>query len=405
MMQMNRNLFLLGLSCALAVGCSDDDDGEPGPSGPQAQYVMGLTVQGDPTIAFVKLFEEFPSGSITLDDAIELGATFPYVFGERVFSLDRADGTLTRFRVEGLNLVQDGQISFAARGGAQDLFFISETRAFAFNEAGREFVEFDPSAATMAITASVSVAAVDEAGFGMPTLFRRAFVRQSDNTIFSTVNYPLAGPLSIDDTFLLATNVDTATVTLIRDERCPVSLAFGINAGFFNANDDFFFLADASLGLPALLGAQSKDPCIIRIPAGTVDVDPDFQILPRTETNGRFVVGLVPLGGGLAFTNAYDLTGATPETALDAFATVEGQYWLVDTNDESMRQLPIPEAQLAVNGFSLDGRAFVIRSDSTDGQDGVEFVENVLIEIDAANGTSTEILRVPANLFVLERLR
>ncbi|MEL6186149.1 MAG: hypothetical protein AAFU79_16105, partial [Myxococcota bacterium] len=311
--QLYTALTLLGLFGALTSGCGDDEpatqpdagmmtadtggtvpsdggtmtmadggvEADAGlPSGPR--FVFGATIQGDPTIAVVKFFDEFPSGQVTFEDAVELGPTFPYFIAGRIFTLDRAGGTVVRYRFDGDDLVEDGRISFSARGGAEDLFVLSDTRAFAFNSAGLEYIEFDPTAATMSIVKTIDISGVASTPLGPPSLFRRKFVRQSDNTVFSVLNYPITGtPLSVDSFFLSAVNLDSGDLTLIRDDRCPTSVSFGLSSGFFDANDDLFILADANLGLNAVFGVpNAKDPCVVRVARDTLDVDTSYQILP-----------------------------------------------------------------------------------------------------------------------------
>ncbi|MEL6338678.1 MAG: hypothetical protein AAFP04_03570 [Myxococcota bacterium] len=384
-----------GLTLALVVACGDSDDDPDGDTDmtSPATYALGVQVIGDPNVAFIKLFTEFPTGEIALDDAIEIGPVFPYFFDGRVFGLDQADGSVTRYRIDGLNLVEDGSIGFGARGGAGELFFVSSTRAFAFNATGREYIEFDPSAETMMLGNVIDVSIVDDETLGSPTLWRRSYVRPSDNTHFSSVSYegPVPG-LSLDTTYIVAANLDTGATTLIRDDRCGASTAFGLRAGHIDENNDFYFLVDAELGLPTILGVPGlKDPCVIRINDGELAVDDTFLVEPRTATSGRFGLGLIPVGDGQYLTSQYDVSGIAPEDALQAFTDAVGEYWIIDSRDGSMRKLEIPEGDLAAFSVNVDGRTMIVRDVPSAADPDV--IQSALFEVDPAAETLTEVLR------------
>ncbi len=390
--------------CLIVVACSDDDSGSNNnhnvPTA-QAQYFVGTTVAGsDGDELFYRLFEEIPSGTITLDE-FDRTDVFTEFYGGRGYGISGSN-IIKRFRVDGLDLVEDGQVG--VQGTATYLFFLSETRAFTLNRERKEVVEWNPT--TMTITdrdPSTSTIAEGipyrdevEVVDGFESNIRRGFVRENDRTLFMHIAYQGAGFLN--EMAVMAVDLDSGEVVVSRDPDCPVTAGFG---GFFDDNGDLYLFADSfarQTRFPDLLAGQPGKPnCIVRIAADSRVIDTDFELRPGASMQGQLPFGLSPIGGGLGLVLGLNLPRAGEfEDLFDLFGAPIHEGWAVDVRSGEVQRI----ADLVPGGVTdeasiLDGRLFLSRTSGDFGDGGDLGDSNTVFWEITPTLTATAVFTVP----------
>lgn len=157
---LKRLLFLLPI---LAACGGDDDDDDKTPVSEHA-YVIGSQVFGSDTLSYVSVVDSLQQTTVDLGKAHEFsGSADVWVQGEAVFVADAETLKITKYKVDGLTLVEEASISFANYGLTDFGFwrnsFVSADKAY-FVNGTKELVVWNPT--TMVISKTIALPALPE---------------------------------------------------------------------------------------------------------------------------------------------------------------------------------------------------------------------------------------------------
>ncbi|HTV24821.1 MAG TPA: hypothetical protein VMG12_39280 [Polyangiaceae bacterium] len=326
-------------------GSTPPDDGAPDPGdGPEqaAAYILSSLVFSDEgTTGYISVLDSLDSQTIDNVNAREFaGAADVWVHDGAVFVTNDESFTITKFSVEGGQLVQQGVVSFASYGLASFGFwlntFVSADKAY-FSNGTLEYIVWNPS--DMTITGNLPLPEAEPRDtFRLFTSYSDRAAVLKDGLLYQPFywtdeSYFLYAP----DSRIVVIDVATDSVVNVIDAPCP-----GIDYATMDASGNIYF----SPWVYAAGGAAVLDQpptCVFELPAnGEPHVAFDFPTLTgghqgaamRVVSEGRALVSVLhderfppsdtPSAAELTFANnwrfwSYDFaTGtASPVEAID----------------------------------------------------------------------------------------
>lgn len=246
-----------------------------------------------------------------------------------------ADGeapTIDRYRVERDGaLTADGRISFADYGASTAAFwghlFVSPTKVYWFDTAGRTVVIWDPT--TMTITRSFPFPELADRGgltLAGPTADRSSVVRGDRAYVpfywADWTNYVLS-----EDSIVLVFDTTTDTLLDVISVPCP-------ELNFVSVDDvgTIYFSNWGYSVMPTLLDGKAK-ACAVRIPPGSDQLDAGWKLTFADVTEGREAATLRWIGGGKALVTVFhqERVELTPDA--DRYALTDSANWTLWSYD------------------------------------------------------------------------
>jgi hypothetical protein len=246
-----------------------------------------------------------------------------------------ADGeapTIDRYRVERDGaLTADGRISFADYGASTAAFwghlFVSPTKVYWFDTAGRTVVIWDPT--TMTITRSFPFPELADRGgltLAGPTADRSSVVRGDRAYVpfywADWTNYVLS-----EDSVVLVFDTTTDTLLDVISVPCP-------ELNFVSVDDvgTIYFSNWGYSVMPTLLDGKAR-ACAVRIPPGSDQLDAGWKLTFADVTEGREAATLRWIGGGKALVTVFhqERVELTPDA--DRYALTDSANWTLWSYD------------------------------------------------------------------------
>lgn len=217
-------------------------------------------------------------------------------------------------RVERFDLVDSGPVSAgvldfsetgAPSGGAalavrRDLVFILPGAA--------TIVAIDPEG--MRIVSIIELPDLVREGF--PTTYFGTPVLRGNKLYAPYLYQNLDEDSSLAETVLVEVDVDTLQARVLRDERC------GFTAVDLSPSGDLYLTTAQQGASFHLVGRPATpEPCLLRIQAGSDEIDPDFLVRHSSWTDGRPANDLVVVADDVA----YVIAAYTERLQIDAVTT------------------------------------------------------------------------------------
>jgi hypothetical protein len=251
-----------------------------------------------------------------------LGGIDVVVGGGGIFAPDSNGPELVRYEIDAKNqLKKSAELSFAGVGMTalygNYVYVVSETKGYVFDPEGPRIVVWNPS--TMKLTGKqIELAAVSREGW-------------SPNLTLGLVNQgalrrgsQLLAPLSWSDqdgnsryasgVLVLDTERDEV-VAVDDDERCGEAMT-----SVAAPNGDIYFFPPAWSATTHYFTDDHKPTCILRVPAGKNEFDPDYELDLSALGSGSAAAGAIPDGKtGFFFLSADQGLWDKRASDLDAF--------------------------------------------------------------------------------------
>ncbi|MEM1414835.1 MAG: hypothetical protein AAGH15_08035 [Myxococcota bacterium] len=347
------------------LGATDDmpDLGDPDMGPPERGYVVSAgTFTPSGINSYVGLAPEL-GPEVTLDpsDAIEVpGIALLYVRpGSGEFFVDSVSNlTLTKYEVSDGAFVERAQLGFAGLGfsSVQRLSanaFASDTRAYLVESGTLQLVTWNPTTMEIVDTEELSELAPDDEAV---SAFVYAPVLRDGFAFFPfAYSDPVADEV-LPEAVMLVLDLANGTTRVIRDASCgdaiyPMTTPSGdivIASGTVNAAGEF-------LERPRV-GAS----CLRRIPAGSLDFDPDYHPTIASFVDGDTAGGLVPGPAGSAFVRVLleERVPSTTASTTPLTAAPLWSWWRIDIEAGTGVVAPIDPSAGRFTAFSVGGRSF-----------------------------------------------
>ena len=411
------------LSTALALGCGNNgESGSSGTNGDGAGATNGaggsdveaplyvaahqvFTDDGQTTFILVsESVEGFDGASLT--DGIEVGGRAIGVGSpdlNAVFVASTEAPTITRYEVGADNTLALGDVvSFAQEGVTQILArqtnfqFISPTKAYWFHSDGAQIIIWNPT--EMVVEGTIDLRPLLIEGWELVPYF---VGRRGSEVVFTT-GY-LRGEASIETltrTGLLFIDSEDDSIEFTFDDRCG-DLQYSVRGP-----DDAFYVGASAVTAAARLVAPElrAEGCVLRLPDGADEFDPEYRVSLRELANGRPAGNLLPGPDGTALVWAFDDSAFTVEPDTDFGEIRNAAAWQVLQVDLVGEPNPRPLSEwtdlasgLALS-YEVDGRVFVAEF-------APDLSSTALREMTATNPGVRVVEDAPAVLFSLTQIR
>jgi hypothetical protein len=326
-------LALLALVCS---ACSGDDtvridplEPEPGSAETPLYAISSLVFGPDDTSTYVSLLDSLEPQSVDLGDSYEFaGSADLWVNGGQIFVAGSEERSVTRYELEGDELVERERLSFASYGLDSLGFwlnkFISPTKAYLLNGAS-EVIVWNPR--SMEITGTIPLPELDApAGFRVFNGYsdRAAVVR--DGKLYQTLYFTDESFFEYTPSSAIAVfDVESDELLEVLDAPCP-----GLDYASLDENGDLYFSAWVYAPGGAAALAQPST-CVVRIPSGSDT--PELAFTLADVTGGREGGVMRYLGDGHALLSVLheervELSAETDPSAV-AFAD-NWRFWSYD---------------------------------------------------------------------------
>jgi hypothetical protein len=344
----------LALVSAVACGSADSDTTLVGALSPAAAEPAAPSEAGDlfPTSSvvfgeqgettYVNVLDTLAGQGPDPRAAVELaGWADLWVHGGKVFVADGEAPVLTRYAVNAAgNLLEEGRISFQNFGAALTTFtnqlFVGESKAYWFNNPGREVVIWDPVA--LATVRTFALPELPDRGGQLlagPSADRSSVVRGNRAFVpFYWANwdeYALS-----EDSVILVFDTERDTVIDVISVPCPE-----INFASVDDQGTIYFSNWGFSAVPAVLDERAQ-ACAVRILAGSDTLDPSWSLKFADVTEGREASALRWLGDGQALLTVFHDERAEIGPDVDRFALTDSanwRLWMVDLDSRSAAPL------------------------------------------------------------------
>jgi hypothetical protein len=371
---------------ALAAACGGGDDDGGGPSETAPYLISTAVTNAETTSTFFTLFDSLEDPEdIDLGYAVEVpGWADARPFGQYVFVSDAETPTVTRFRIDGADLVEDGRISFANYGDSAAMYsnhFVSATKSYmAIEKVG--FVVWDPTA--MTIVKMIPAPQVDLVRDGLDVSWGidrgEGFVH--GNRLYQPFGWFDYTNFKMDPRSGIAIyDVETDELVTTLDVDCPdLTVVSGTDDG------DVYFSDWGYAPGARLIGGAT--PCAVRILAGTDAIDPTWKLTFSEITGGHDGAGLHVLDGTRGVVNVFHSDHAPWDMANEPLGNhVFGANWQLWTVDVATRAAQ-PVSGIDWNGgghyvYGFEGRTFVLLPDG-------DYAGSSVYEV-GADGTGTRL--------------
>jgi hypothetical protein len=343
----------------IVLAACSPEEGPEGTLGDGPVYVLGTMVFGpEGTTSYISLLDGLEPGSVDLAQAREVsGLADVWVHEGSVYVAESERLTITKFALQGGELVQQQAVSFADYGLTDMGFwlntFATPTRAYLSNGPG-ELVAWDPQ--RMEIVGTVVLPVEEREGFRMyPGYSDRAAVVR-DGLLYQPRYWT-------DDTYFQFTEdsrvavVDVQTDTVLDDLAvdCP-----GIDHAALDEEGTLWLSSWVfAPGGAAVLDQPAT--CVATLPVGGA---PQTVFSVGELTEGREGGALRPLGAGKAVLSVLHDEEAPVTDPPDVAAVTYGPHWRLWSVDlDSQQASPLEEpgwssgAQYTV---TLDGSTYML---------------------------------------------
>lgn len=389
-------VVLSTLAISLAFGCGDDDGangaGAGGTGGSAVAPFSGavlctLVVNPDDSVAFfVRLVSdaELEQGEQIIDGlqgAIEVGGGADCtVQGRSVFVTNSESPTIARFdEVDGV-LVEGPRVSFMQFGVTavfREPVILSNTKAYYLDQGSRQIVIWNP--AEMTTIGSIPLGLAEPAeGLRQDNVFTQ-FVGDL-LVVFNRYRDEQEVTAPRTDFWFIDSKTDDIVATDVTEE-CG-----GFRYSTVAANGDVYLgqwsrtVAQHALELPG-----SFPPCLVRIRAGTREIDRDYTVDLNALTGGLPTAGPIhaaPNDRALLF--AYDTSrmpiDPTNQSLNELSIAVNWDWyeWQLGTEQPADRIESIPTNIGQLETRTYDGRTFLLRlSDDFSRSEYIDLTENL----------------------------
>jgi hypothetical protein len=360
---------------------SEDPDAEPGEES-AAYIVVTRVVNPDGRSVYLSVLPSLDATTIDLSEAVEVsGLSRAFAYDGAVFIMDGETGQIARNEVDDeRRLSETARFSMANLGitGFSSAFaFISPTRAYYIDATNQQVVVWNPQA--MEITGT----------FDVPELAREDFntavetPQVANGRVISAIGWgnldqgtfhPAVGLLVLD------AEADKL-VGLFEDDRCAIG-----GGGFFDDKGDFYVIGDTSNGAYEAFGPDSvPDACLLRLPAGANEFDPDFVERMTDLAENPYFSGLTGTADRRLLTRGFDPEFDISEVKDSSeYLSLKAWRWrLIDLDGRAATEVALPAHVLSFGPFSVDD-GFLLTQFDEDAQqtqlyrlDGDEPVESV----------------------------
>lgn len=383
---------------AMLAGC-DSGGGDPSSNPPPDDgplYAVEGTVFGpEGESSYVALVPSLDAGTqIDYGQVLEVpgGASIFGLDGSRFFALGRGDApTITRFEVTASGSFVEGQTLSLLNQGIGHTWFdpglvpiLSDDKAYVIDSQQMQVVVWNPS--TMTVTGTFALPGVAAEGYST-TLFEPDPTRRGDHLFVAALHGEgdATAPFS---TLLVLDVVHDRVAAVVRESRCG-----GLWDSVLAPSGDIYLATgvwDAAQHR-AFGDSIATEPCIVRVPAGSLELDGDYYVPTASITGGQAAGGLVPGPAGSAYVKALDETGLEPIGPEDFDEVWSGAHWRWRSwslgSAAAAAEVPgVPASAGASGVLSVDGRAYV-RNASAD------FSETTLLDMGDAIPTEGLTLR------------
>jgi hypothetical protein len=344
-----------------------------------------------------------PEGDLDVTQALEVsGYAEVKSFGEQLFVGDGEALSITRYDVEGDQLVQRGSLGFQNQGitWINELFFMSPERAFVVNSDQFEIIEWNPT--TMEIAATYDISALQREGWGNE--YRGGHLREADGVLFFIWAYNNDRELFVNDFIVGMFDTNSGRFDVLVDPACPASAGFG---GFFDEAGDLYLPADSFGGFTYFDGDGAKPSCIRRIRAGERAFDDSYVVRPMDALGGFAPWGLYYAGQGVAYTTAVDPNRLPEYDSVFEFIfdTIHEGYALDIHAGTSERIEEMPPDAVGFESVTVAGQVLIPRSAGAVTLYEVETVQTRVYALDPATKVATPKFTMPGYLRTVEQLR
>lgn len=379
-----------------ATGCGNDDAGE---SATEPGFAIGLQVFGqnlaDGRSNFIAFVDELDTGEADLGNSIEVagaGGLWGVSGSGELYVTNGEDLTLTKFRIEDGRPVQVGRLGVSGRIDAlfgEVLVFDGPGRGYLIVPSSGVALELDLEA--MEILGSVDASSLRDPE--QPTL---AGVGTYSDGVYV---FPTVATDEVAETVSELSQIvffDPSTGTLEAREAPCGGLGFTVEA----ENGDFFFSTGPwTASIHALDETRAPFPCVVRVPQGSRDPDPN--VIRLNTVTGAPTGGLVPRGGSSIYVRVLD-TAAFPPTEETTGAQLLGapgwSTWEVDLAQlNDARRI---ERELVVGGVSI----FEVDGVFYENDSALDFSSTTLIRTTGPDAPAPAIT-APGLPFAVVRLR
>lgn len=332
-----------------------------------AYLVVSRVVNPDGRNVYLSVLPSLDAATLDLSQALELsGLSRAFVHDGAVFAMDGETGQIARYEADDeLRLSETGRFSMANLGitGFSSAFaFISPTRAYYIDATNLQVVVWNPQA--MEIAGTFPIADLAREGFN-PSV---EAPRVGGDRVIAPIGWsnsqqrtfhPVVGLLVLDAQA-------NELVAILEDSRCAIG-----GGGFFDDQGDFYVIGDTSQGVYEVFGPEAvPDACLLRLPAGGSEFDPDFFERMGDLTENPYFAGLIGTPERTLLTRGFapdfDLSGlSTPGEYFDA----QGWLWqLIDLDAETHTSIELPPHVHSFGPFSVAGEFYLPQFSDEDQQ-------------------------------------
>jgi hypothetical protein len=279
---------------------------------------------------YMYFMRELPAdGVLERSQGIELGDTQASIYAGSAYVFDRLNPSITRWTVDA-DLVPQARetISFQTTGVTQlDAIanvFASPTRAFILDSGAGVLVTWNPSAMEIVAVTTLPDSILRRDGAPFSGLWPIAV---GERVYYSASWYDYDSRKGYEKAALLTFPSADAEprFEVLEDGRCGITSSV---APFADEAGDIYFAGDWYLGLNQIGVATGQAPtpaCLLRVPAGTNTVDPDYYVNLLRAADARAMTAAFYLGEGKWLLNVWP-NSAPPLSAAEIEADPEAYF-------------------------------------------------------------------------------
>ena len=374
-----RRLWVIAIAafgCSLWAACGDGGSGETGAGGGTGGgplYVISARVSAgsDLAAAFAVIVDSLEAGTeADLSTSIEIpnaGLVVGPSGGEVMYAIDGSNPELTEFRLTSDDTFERGEtlsllnVSFTTvRAAAGNFIFFSDTKAYVVDTFSQTIIIWDPS--TMVITGTIDLSAIGIPGEA--ALIGNQPLERGEELVIAIeyLGLGMDGQLGFaPQSKLVFLDPSTDAVNeVVTIENCG-----SVGSTFLDDQGDLYAASDFSGITTRLVGDRGGPECVVRVPAGTYDVE-NYSLL-TDRTDGMFAGSMYRSRGTLAYFRVLDMS-LLPDEAVTTGEISGARAWfwgeLDVAADGPMRLLAdIPANAAPSRGYAVDGETWITESD------------------------------------------
>lgn len=307
----------------------DNGGGAPATDGEHV-YIVGSALSGpEGWDAYIAVLPELVKGEVDYDQAFHVsGRADVWVWDGKVFIAEAETPRVTRYRVdEDLELVKDSEpLDFTNTGLTSAQFWnaiwLSSEKAYMNNATGDEYIIWNPR--TMEIEGSVPRPDIEaREGFTVATSStnRGSTIRDGrayHSYYWTDENWEKYEP----DSRIAVYDVETDELIKVIEAPCP-----GLDVVTQDEEGNIYYSGWTGLpGLSLVLGQPTS--CVVKIPAGSDEIDEDFTFSWPEITEGRHGAALRYQSDGFGLFAAFHDERIEYDDNSDAFELIGTENWL-----------------------------------------------------------------------------